>query len=90
MPGCNDVVRSGWNGLLVPARSPHALATAICRLLDDRESATEMGQRAAKLVRDEFSLDLTVSRYCRIYTQLVARRTAATKQSSMELTGCAG
>jgi glycosyltransferase involved in cell wall biosynthesis len=90
MPGCNDVVRSGWNGLLVPARSPHALATAICRLLDDRESATEMGQRAAKLVRDEFSLDLTVSRYCRVYTQLVARRTAATKQSSMELTGCAG
>jgi glycosyltransferase involved in cell wall biosynthesis len=86
MPGCNDVVRAGWNGLLVPARSPRALATAICRLLDDRRSAIEMGQRAAELVRSQFSLDLTVSRYCRIYTQLVKHRAAAPEQSLMELT----
>jgi glycosyltransferase involved in cell wall biosynthesis len=77
MPGCNDVVRDGWNGTLVPTRSPRVLASAICRLLDDRKAAAEMGQRAAELVRNEFSLDLTVSRYCRIYAQLVNKVSAA-------------
>lgn len=90
MPGCNDVVHDGRNGLLVPVRSPRALAAAICRLLDDRAAAGEMGRRAAGLVRDEFSLDLTVSRYCRIYTALVAQRAATADQSSMELFRCAG
>jgi glycosyltransferase involved in cell wall biosynthesis len=71
MPGCNDVVRDGWNGLLVPPRSPRLLAAKICQLLDDRREAAVMGQRAAERVRDEFGLSLTVSRYCEVYSQLI-------------------
>jgi glycosyltransferase involved in cell wall biosynthesis len=71
MPGCNDVVRDGWNGFLVPPHSPRLLASKIIDLLDDRSAARAMGARAAELVRQEFSLDLTVARYVAAYNELL-------------------
>jgi glycosyltransferase involved in cell wall biosynthesis len=71
MPGCNDVVRDGWSGLLVPPHSPRLLATKIIDLLDDRSTARAMGGRAAELVRQEFNLDLTVARYIAAYNELL-------------------
>jgi glycosyltransferase involved in cell wall biosynthesis len=71
MPGCNDVVRDGWSGFLVPPRSPRLLATKIVDLLDDRSAARAMGARAAELVRQEFNLDLTVARYIAAYDELL-------------------
>jgi glycosyltransferase involved in cell wall biosynthesis len=73
MPGCNDVINNGWNGLLVRPHSPRALAAGILRLLDDRQTAQTMGRRAAELVRREFGLTLTVARYCRLYSELLGR-----------------
>jgi hypothetical protein len=40
-------------------------------VLDDRKMARAMGARAAKLVRQEFNLDLTVSRYVAAYKELL-------------------
>jgi glycosyltransferase involved in cell wall biosynthesis len=71
MPGCNDVVRDGWSGFLVPPHSPRLLATKIIDLLDDRCTARAMGARAADLVRQEFNLDLTVARYVAAYNELL-------------------
>ncbi|MGO8910416.1 MAG: glycosyltransferase [Bradyrhizobium sp.] len=71
MPGCNDVVRDGWSGFLVPPHSPRLLATKILDLLNDRSAARAMGARAAELVRQEFNLDLTVSRYIAAYNELL-------------------
>jgi glycosyltransferase involved in cell wall biosynthesis len=71
MPGCCDVVRDGWNGYLVPTRSPGALAAKIVDLLSDRETARAMGRRAADLVRREFNLDSTVNRYAALYWELI-------------------
>jgi glycosyltransferase involved in cell wall biosynthesis len=71
MPGCNDVVRDGWSGFLVPPRSPCLLATKIFDLLDDHSTASAMGARAAELVRQEFNLDLTVARYVAAYNELL-------------------
>lgn len=70
MPGCTDVVRHGWSGYLVPPRSPSAMAACIIEALDDRPRAEAMGARAAELVRQEFSLDLTVFRYAETYAGL--------------------
>jgi glycosyltransferase involved in cell wall biosynthesis len=72
MPGCNDVVRDGWSGFLVPPHSPRLLATKILDLLDDRSIARAMATRAAELVRQEFNLDLTVARYITAYNELLA------------------
>jgi glycosyltransferase involved in cell wall biosynthesis len=71
MPGCNDVVRDGWSGFLVPPHSPRLLATKILDLLDDRSIARAMAARAAELVRQEFNLDLTVARYIAAYNELL-------------------
>lgn len=71
MPGCCDVVRDGWNGLLVPPRTPRMLAAKIIELLRDREAARAMGMRAAELVRREFSLEITVARYADLYQELM-------------------
>jgi glycosyltransferase involved in cell wall biosynthesis len=73
MPGCGDIVRDGWNGFLVPPRSPHRLATAILDLLEDRRTARTMGERGAAPVRKEFGLDVTVARYAAIYAELLER-----------------
>ena len=73
MPGCTDVIRDGWNGFLVPPRAPRALAASIVALLRDRQNAAAMGGRAATLVRQEFGLGITVTRYAKVYAELLAR-----------------
>lgn len=71
MPGCSDVVQDGWNGFLVPPRAPGALAAKILDLLRDPQMAGEMGGRAAKRVRQEFGLGITIARYAALYADLL-------------------
>ena len=71
MPGCNDVVRDGWNGFLVPPRAPGIGRARILDLLRDRQTAKAMGDRAARFVAQEFSLGLVVGRYSALYSELL-------------------
>jgi glycosyltransferase involved in cell wall biosynthesis len=72
MPGCDEVVREGWSGRLVPPRRPTELAAAIIATLTDRAAGRAMGERAAELVRAQFGLDLTVGRYGDVYRRVLA------------------
>ena len=74
MPGCTEVVRDGWSGFTVAPRSPRLFADGILRLLDDRQAAQVMAARAADVVRREFGLRLTVSRYAALYNELLNRQ----------------
>lgn len=74
MPGCIDVVRHGHSGLIVPTRSPRALADGILQMLGDPQAARVMAKRASERVRAEFGLDLTVSRYVALYEALLSGR----------------
>jgi glycosyltransferase involved in cell wall biosynthesis len=67
VPGCDEVVRDGWNGRLVKPRTPHELAAAIVALLSDRGAARAMGARAAQTVRAQFGLAMTAARYRDLY-----------------------
>ena len=78
MPGCVDVVRDGWNGVLVPPRAPEILAAKIIDLLRDRDTAKAMGERAAEFVTREFDLRLTVDRYAALYSELLDQRHSTT------------
>lgn len=71
MPGCSDVVCDGWSGFLVQPNAPRQLASRIVDLLEDRQAAAAMAARASELVRQEFGLDLTVSRYVAAYNELL-------------------
>jgi glycosyltransferase involved in cell wall biosynthesis len=71
MPGCADVIRDGWSGLLVPPRAPRVLAAKILDLLRDRQTAREMADRAAEVVRRELGLTTIVARYAALYAELL-------------------
>ncbi len=77
MPGCTDVVSDGRSGRLVPPRAPDALAACILDMLRNRDAARAMGANAAELVRREFGLDLTVTRYATLYEELLGARPSA-------------
>jgi glycosyltransferase involved in cell wall biosynthesis len=74
MPGCRDVIHDGESGYLVPSRSPDALAVRIIDLLTTPARARAMAGRAAVVVRTNFGLSLTVTRYAALYRGILAHR----------------
>lgn len=55
--GVPDVVRDGATGVLTPPRDAAAFARAVAGLLDDEPGRRAMGERAARFVARELSLD---------------------------------
>ena len=69
VPGCVETVEDGVNGLLVPARDPHALADAMDRLLSDAELRRRMGV-ASRQKAEHFSIERTASAMAALYDGL--------------------
>jgi len=72
IPGCRDIVRDDWNGVLVPTRQPVALADAIARLLSSPELRLVMGQRGRALVESEFTTQTVAGQTLALYEELLA------------------
>jgi phosphatidyl-myo-inositol dimannoside synthase len=70
--GAEDAITDGENGLLVPQRDPHALATAILRLLDDPAAAQAMGERGRQRSRSR-DWSHVVDEYLALYARAVRR-----------------
>lgn len=62
-----DLVREGWNGLLVPRDDPGALAAALRRLIDDPALRAAMGQRSRSAIEAHYQVPVVLSRLTRIY-----------------------
>jgi len=69
--GIPEIVEDGTTGLLVPPRDGQALAEKMLDLLDHPEKAETLGRNARALVRERFSLETMVQRYCALYRQLL-------------------
>jgi glycosyltransferase involved in cell wall biosynthesis len=68
MPGCRDVVKSGWNGWIVPPRNVEELASAmIGALKTDKLTLRAMGERGRTRVEKEFGLEGVADAYADIY-----------------------
>ena len=67
--GNREVVVQGETGLLVPVRSPEALADGILTCLKQPDRARDMGQNARKAVLARFSLSRMVRDYEQLYEQ---------------------
>ena len=74
MPGCRDVVSDGDNGVLVPPRSPQALAAAMRRLAADAALRQRMGAQGRKRVEAVFAESRVVAATTSIYRGLLAER----------------
>jgi len=71
MPGCKDVVRHNWNGLLVPPRDSYALSEAIKKLINNPELRESMGVNNKKFIKENFDLSIVANAYDNIYQYLL-------------------
>jgi len=69
IPGINDVVKHGENGLLVPPGDPHALAGAIIALLKDPALREKLGRSARNTILKKHSEGVIVGRIEAIYNE---------------------
>ena len=69
--GLPEIVRHGETGLLVENK-PEAIASAIRRLLDDRDLARRMGAAGRRAVIECFTVDHMVRRTMEIYRQVLS------------------
>jgi len=72
--GIPEVVVHKETGLLVPARSPAALADAILKLYHDRKLAASLGERGCKVVHEKFSAEAMAERIVEIYERIAGRK----------------
>ena len=63
----SDVVKDGFNGLLVEPGSPLALANAIEKLLDDSQFAKKLGIRGYETVKESFGIEVVCRKLKTIY-----------------------
>ena len=69
--GMSEFVVQGSTGMLVPPRSPEALASAIGEVLSDGAMASRMGRAALEKARSEFDLGTQVRRTVELYGRMV-------------------
>jgi glycosyltransferase involved in cell wall biosynthesis len=69
-PGCRDAIEEGVTGLLIPVRDSQALATAIEKLINDKDLRCKMGKAGRTLAEREFSINRVVQAHLDIYKNL--------------------
>jgi glycosyltransferase involved in cell wall biosynthesis len=72
IPGINEIVKPGVNGLLVPPQDPRTLASAILSLLDDEMLRRSMGQKAREAMVENFDWNSVVSMTEKAYDNTLA------------------
>lgn len=76
--GIPELIESGTDGLLVPAKNGEALAEALRSLLKDPEKAGALGRSGQEKIRNHFSLDRMVEQYEALYLSLLREKGAKT------------
>ncbi len=69
--GCQEVVRDGDNGLLVPVREARALAQAIMTLVQNKALREHMGARGRDIAVNEFRVQLIANETLSVYGRLL-------------------
>jgi len=80
--GIPEIVVDGVTGLLVPMGDSVAMATAICRLLEDPQVAQRMGRFARQRVIEHFTIENTVAKIQSLYDDILDAKNAAAGGSS--------
>lgn len=71
MPGCNQAVHHGDNGILIPPKNSSALVRAIKYLLSNKEIREKMGKRGRERAIKEFSKDIVIHKTLTLYEELL-------------------
>ena len=73
VPGNRDVVKDGWNGLLVEPRNPVELAQKIDYLLRDDTRREKLGKQARQDIEQNYSSDVILNKILDVYHELQER-----------------
>lgn len=71
VPGCRDAIEPDRTGLLVPVRDATRLASAVRRILGNRQMQHSFGQAGRRMVLDRFSVDAICKQTLRVYNELI-------------------
>jgi glycosyltransferase involved in cell wall biosynthesis len=71
-PGCREVVRPGFNGLLVPVKDSGALARALAQLLSDEKLRAQMGENSRQLAISDFSESIINRQVLDLYRKVLS------------------
>ncbi len=74
LPAVREVVVDGGNALLVPARSPRALAAALATFLDDPSLARAFGHRGRTIFERHFTMEQSTRQMVALYERVVGMR----------------
>ena len=73
-PGCREIVRHKYNGILVPVKNVQLLAEALHTLIASPTMRHEMGQRGRELVIGRFSKEIIVAKTLDVYKELLGNK----------------
>ncbi len=66
-----DIIKNNENGILIEKENPKQLANAIKKILNDSRLAEILGTKARETVIQNYSIEHTVSKYIKLYTDLL-------------------
>ena len=71
IPGINEIVKDGVNGVLVPPKNPEKLASAILTLLEDENLRKKMGKCARNIALERFSWEKILNMLSSVYEEAI-------------------
>ena len=70
IPGGRDIIKNGFNGLIVPASNPEAIANKTIELLEN-DSLRQMLSQNAKANSENYDWEIITKKYLKIYKNLL-------------------
>jgi glycosyltransferase involved in cell wall biosynthesis len=71
LPGTEEIIEDGLNGMLVPGGDAGALASALQRLSNDAGMRRELGLAGRRRVHEHFSIERVGSEVAEVYDSLL-------------------
>ena len=67
VPGCREICKDNFNGILIPKKDSKSLSKAIEKLLKNESLMLKYGENGRKLVKENFSLKVISDLFMKIY-----------------------
>ena len=71
VPGCKEIIKNKYSGLVVPVKNKEQLKKAIKNFLDNPEIAKSYGSNARKTVSEKFTIQKINTKIIKIYDQFL-------------------
>ena len=67
VPGCREICKNNFNGILIPKKDSKLLSKAIEKLIKNKALMSKYGENGRKLVKEKFSLKIISDQFMKIY-----------------------